>query len=52
MALLTRHRWLEEGLALLEESGAEALKIKSLTNRLGVTKGSFYLQVDNYQDFK
>jgi AcrR family transcriptional regulator len=52
MALLTRRRWLEEGLALLEETGAEALTIESLTNRLGVTKGSFYHHFANYQDFK
>jgi AcrR family transcriptional regulator len=52
MALLTRRRWLEEGLALLEEAGAEALTIESLTNRLGVTKGSFYHHFNNYQDFK
>jgi len=52
MTLLTRCRWLEEGLALLEEAGAEALTIESLTNRLGVTKGSFYHHFANYQDFK
>ena len=52
MALLTRRRWLEEGLALLEEAGAEALTIESLTSRLGVTKGSFYHHFANYQDFK
>ncbi len=52
MALLTRRRWLEEGLALLEEAGAEALTIEALTNRLGVTKGSFYHHFANYQDLK
>jgi AcrR family transcriptional regulator len=52
MALLTKRRWLEEGLALLEEAGAEALTIESLTDRLGVTKGSFYHHFTNYQDFK
>src|SRR6266404_8566030 len=52
MALLTRRRWLEEGLALLEEAGAEALTIESLTSRLRVTKGSFYHHFTNYQDFK
>jgi AcrR family transcriptional regulator len=52
MALLTRRRWLEEGLAVLEEAGAEALTIESLTSRLGVTKGSFYHHFANYQDFK
>ncbi len=52
MALITRRRWLEEGLALLEEAGAEALTIEALTSRLGVTKGSFYHHFKNYQDFK
>ena len=52
MAQLSRRRWLEEGLALLEEAGAEALTIESLTTRLGVTKGSFYHHFTNYQDFK
>jgi len=52
MALITRRRWLQEGLALLEESGAEALTIESLTSRLGVTKGSFYHHFTNYQDFQ
>jgi AcrR family transcriptional regulator len=52
MSLLTRRRWLEVGLALLEEAGAEALTIESLTSRLGVTKGSFYHHFANYQDFK
>jgi AcrR family transcriptional regulator len=52
VAQLSRRRWLEEGLAVLEEAGAEALTIESLTNRLGVTKGSFYHHFTNYQDFK
>ena len=52
MAQLSRRRWLEEGLALLQEAGAEALTIESLANRLGVTKGSFYHHFANYQDFK
>lgn len=52
MALTTRRGWLEEGMAILEAMGAEALTIESLTNRLGVTKGSFYHHFKNYQDFK
>ena len=52
MAFITRRRWLVEGLVLLEEAGAEALTIESLTSRLGVTKGSFYHHFTNYQDFK
>lgn len=52
MAVTARRDWLEAGMALLEESGAEALTIESLTNRLSVTKGSFYHHFKNYQDFK
>lgn len=37
---------------MLEEAGAEALTIESLTTRLRVTKGSFYHHFANYQDFK
>lgn len=52
VALIRRRRWLEEGLALLEAAGAEALTIEALTSRLKVTKGSFYHHFKNYQDFK
>lgn len=52
MAQLSRRRWLEEGLALLEEAGAEALTIESLTTRLGVAKGSFSHHFTNYQGFR
>ncbi len=52
MAVTVRRDWLEEGMAILEELGAEALTIETLTNRLSVTKGSFYHHFKNYQDFK
>src|SRR5713101_5777615 len=52
MAVTARRDWLEEGMALLEELGAEALTIETLTNRLNITKGSFYHHFKNYQDFK
>ena len=52
MAQLSKRRWLKEGLTLLEEAGAEALTIESLTSRLDVTKGSFYHHFTNYQDFQ
>ncbi|QBD83484.1 TetR/AcrR family transcriptional regulator [Ktedonosporobacter rubrisoli] len=52
MAQLSRRRWLEEGLSLLEEVGAEALPIESLTSRLGVTKGPFSHHSNHYQDFQ
>jgi AcrR family transcriptional regulator len=48
----TKRRWLEEGFTLLEERGAEALTIETLSDRLGVTKGSFYHHFTNYQNFK
>lgn len=52
MATTTKRRWLEEGLTLLAESGAGALTIERLTNRLGVTKGSFYHHFQHFQDYK
>ena len=52
MAVTARRDWLEAGMAILEELGAEALTIETLTNRLSVTKGSFYHHFKNYQDFK
>ncbi len=52
MAPTTKKKWLEEGLALLAESGAAALTIELLTSRLGVTKGSFYHHFQNLQDYK
>jgi AcrR family transcriptional regulator len=52
MAVTSRRNWLEEGMAVLEELGVEALTVEMLTNRLGITKGSFYHHFRNYQDFK
>ena len=52
MARLNKNDWLKTGLQIIGEQGAEALTINSLTNRLGVTKGSFYHHFQNYQDFK
>jgi AcrR family transcriptional regulator len=52
MALTTKRKWLEEGLVLLEETGATALTIELLTSRLGVTKGSFYHHFHHWQDYK
>lgn len=52
MAVTARRDWLEAGIAILEELGAEALTIETLTSRLGITKGSFYHHFRNYQDFK
>src|SRR5258708_39920644 len=49
MALITRRRWLQEGLALLEEAGGEALTIEALTSRPDGTKGYFLHHLTNYQ---
>jgi AcrR family transcriptional regulator len=48
---LTREAWLDEGLQLLKEEGAAALTIDQLTQRLGVTKGSFYHHFRSRADF-
>jgi AcrR family transcriptional regulator len=52
MATTTKRKWLEEGLTLLAEAGAGTLTIELLTNRLGMTKGSFYHHFQNFQDYK
>jgi AcrR family transcriptional regulator len=52
MATTTKRMWLEEGLTLLAEAGAAALTIEMLTNRLGVTKGSFYHHFQQFQEYK
>ncbi|GAA3443065.1 TetR/AcrR family transcriptional regulator [Planomonospora venezuelensis] len=40
--MATRQDWLDEGLTILAASGAPALTIELLCERLGLTKGSFY----------
>ncbi|HEY0757180.1 MAG TPA: TetR/AcrR family transcriptional regulator [Ktedonobacteraceae bacterium] len=52
MTVTSKRDWLKEGLALLEEAGAGALTIETLTKRFNVTKGSFYHHFKNVQDFK
>ncbi len=44
---LTRDDWLAAGFELLREHGAGAVTIDRLTQRLGVTKGSFYHHFTN-----
>lgn len=52
MARLSKDEWLHQSLLILAEVGAGGLTIDALTNRLGVTKGSFYHHFSSYQDFK
>jgi AcrR family transcriptional regulator len=42
MAMASKRDWLDAGLALLAEQGAPAVTIERLTDRLGLSKGSFY----------
>lgn len=44
--------WLETALFSLGESSGNAPTIDQLTQKLGVTKGSFYHHFENYQDFQ
>ena len=37
-----RNRWIEEGLRALGDGGPEAVRIESLAQALGVSKGGFY----------
>jgi AcrR family transcriptional regulator len=52
MARKSKRDWLEEALAILAEVGAQELTIDRLTERLDVTKGSFYHHFGNYTRFK
>ena len=42
VARTPRHRWIEAGLAALAGGGPDAVRIESLAQALGVTKGGFY----------
>ncbi|RSD13681.1 TetR/AcrR family transcriptional regulator [Amycolatopsis eburnea] len=42
MAMAGKRDWLDAGLVLLAEQGAPSVTIERLTERLGLSKGSFY----------
>src|SRR5258707_9528001 len=49
MAAITRtprSRWIEEGLRALAAGGPDAVRIETLAQALGVTKGGFYWHFD------
>lgn len=52
MARKTQHNWLDTAVQVLAEVGFNGLTIEALTQRLGVTKGSFYHHFGSYQGFK
>jgi AcrR family transcriptional regulator len=47
-----KERWLHEGLTVLAELGAPALRIDRLAERLAMTKGSFYHHFDGLAGYK
>ncbi len=51
MARKSKRDWLDAGLQVLTELGTEHLTIETLTQRMGVTKGSFYHHFSNYDAF-
>jgi AcrR family transcriptional regulator len=52
MARKSKGDWLKEALMLLAEAGVQELTIDLLTERLGVTKGSFYHHFGSFGGFK
>lgn len=52
MARKTQRDWLEAGWHLLAEQGIAALTIERLTERLGITKGSFYHHFAGLPDYR
>ncbi len=47
---LGRQDWIKTGLAVLAESGVEAVRVEPLAKRMKVTKGSFYWHFKNRND--
>ena len=52
MTRVTKNDWLEEGLTVLEQLGVAGLTLETLTQRLGVTTGSFYHHFKNQPDYQ
>jgi AcrR family transcriptional regulator len=50
--MVTRDRWLDEGLAVLAEQGAAGVRVDRVAARLGVTKGSFHHHFDGAEDYR
>ncbi|MFB9660157.1 TetR/AcrR family transcriptional regulator [Glycomyces mayteni] len=50
--MTTRDRWIDEGLAVLAEQGADGLRIDRIAARLGLTKGSFHHHFAGADDYR
>ena len=49
---LNKQTWLNAGLQTLAAEGSEGLRIMSIAQRLGVTKGSFYWHFQNLDEYQ
>lgn len=49
---LNRQHWLSAGLRALAEEGPDGLRIMSIAQQLGVTKGSFYWHFRNHEEYQ
>ena len=47
MSRIDESRWIEAALTLLADGGVDAVKVEPLAERLGVTKGAFYVRYAN-----
>ncbi|MGW4720403.1 TetR/AcrR family transcriptional regulator [Nocardia sp. NPDC004260] len=45
-----RHAWLDAAVAILSESGPDAVRVETLAAQLGVTRGGFYRQFSGRQE--
>ena len=52
MSRTTKQDWLRLGLGTLASEGTSGLTIDSLTQKLSITKGSFYHHFQSYDDYK
>lgn len=50
--MVTRDRWLDEGLAILREEGAAGLRADAAARRLRLTKGSFHHHFAGMPDYR
>lgn len=48
---LSQREWLHAGQDILREEGIDGVSVKTLTDRLGVTKGSFYHHFKGLDDY-
>lgn len=50
--MISRERWIEEGLVVLAEQGDAGVRIDRIAGRLGLTKGSFHHHFAGIRDYR